>query len=242
MLAKQGVLRDVICESRHFNFEIVDFCKLKGVHLTFVDAYQELVALLSVGKTHSLGVSYGFGLIFKEDLIHRFEAGIWNVHPGILPENRGRHPLSWSVLKNEAYFGVTIHVMDAEIDCGVHLAHAKIDRDLGDTPSTAENKLISVLDDHLFADAVKNYEDGKGTRLEQGIYNPSLAHRYEDVSPDEYSAIFLFNLTKSQAPYGGINISGKIYSECHIIYQTHQAKYSDFDIYKTKDGELVAFK
>lgn len=57
---------------------------------------------------------------------------ILNLHPGILPENRGLDNLKWAI-----YLGipqaVTAHIIDEKIDAGKYLIHSPIDVRLDDT-------------------------------------------------------------------------------------------------------------
>ena len=50
---------------------------------------------------------------------------IINVHPGMLPENRGVDSFKWSVI-NGGTIGVSLHAIDEHIDCGVLLKRIKI--------------------------------------------------------------------------------------------------------------------
>ena len=63
-----------------------------------------------------LGVILG-ARILKRETIERFSKGILNLHPGILPGNRGLDNLKHSLLKNLP-IGVTAHFIDHRIDMG----------------------------------------------------------------------------------------------------------------------------
>ena len=63
-----------------------------------------------------LGVILG-ARILKKEIINAFKIGIINMHPGILPENRGLDNIKWSVVKNLP-IGVTSHFIDPRIDMG----------------------------------------------------------------------------------------------------------------------------
>ena len=42
--------------------------------------------------------------------------GSLNVHPSLLPDNRGPDPLFWTFRRGDAFTGVTIHLMDVGLD------------------------------------------------------------------------------------------------------------------------------
>ncbi|MGE0443855.1 MAG: formyltransferase family protein [Vicinamibacterales bacterium] len=59
----------------------------------------------------------GGARILKRPVIDRFEIGIINLHPGLIPECRGLDALLWSIL-NGIPPGVTAHLIDERVDAG----------------------------------------------------------------------------------------------------------------------------
>lgn len=55
--------------------------------------------------------------ILSKALIERYPKGILNIHPGILPGNRGLDNLKWSIINNLP-IGITAHWIDEKIDMG----------------------------------------------------------------------------------------------------------------------------
>jgi len=55
-----------------------------------------------------------------------------NVHPGALPNGKGRHPINGAVLLGEHYTGATLHYMDEGVDTGaiIHQEKMEITEDL----------------------------------------------------------------------------------------------------------------
>jgi len=64
-----------------------------------------------------LGIILG-ARILKKEIIEKFKIGILNMHPGILPDNRGLDNIKWSILK-DLPIGVTSHLINHEIDKGL---------------------------------------------------------------------------------------------------------------------------
>jgi methionyl-tRNA formyltransferase len=52
--------------------------------------------------------------------------GCVNVHPSLLPDNRGPDPLFWTFQRGDRETGVTIHRMDAHFDSGPILAQERV--------------------------------------------------------------------------------------------------------------------
>ena len=64
-----------------------------------------------------LGIILG-ARILKKDTINAFKIGILNIHPGLIPENRGLDNLKWAIIDNIKQ-GVTTHLIDEYIDKGL---------------------------------------------------------------------------------------------------------------------------
>lgn len=63
-----------------------------------------------------LGIILG-ARILKPIAFEKFKIGVLNMHPGILPENRGLDNIKWAVINNHPQ-GVTTHLIDDKIDRG----------------------------------------------------------------------------------------------------------------------------
>lgn len=64
--------------------------------------------------------------ILSKELIERYPKGILNIHPAILPGNRGLDNVKWSIIK-KLPIGVTAHWIDARIDMGRKVAESYVD-------------------------------------------------------------------------------------------------------------------
>jgi methionyl-tRNA formyltransferase len=87
-----------------------------------------------------LGISLFFGHIFTPTLINAFPRGIVNLHPSLLPYNRGRQPAVWSII-DDTPAGVTLHMIDHGIDTGPVLAQQEVSVHSHDTGSSLYQKL-----------------------------------------------------------------------------------------------------
>ncbi|WP_139488463.1 non-ribosomal peptide synthetase [Brevibacillus dissolubilis] len=70
-------------------------------------------------------VSYAYGYILGSDIVSQFKGRIINLHPSMLPWNKGRDPVFWSVW-DETPKGVTIHLIDESVDTGEILVQESI--------------------------------------------------------------------------------------------------------------------
>ena len=69
-------------------------------------------------KRYDLDVGIVLGArILKENVINAFNVGVLNMHPGLLPKNRGLDTIKWAIL-NDLKQGVSCHLISKEIDKG----------------------------------------------------------------------------------------------------------------------------
>tara|TARA_B100000700_G_C14664911_1_gene678076 strand:+ start:43 stop:750 length:708 start_codon:yes stop_codon:yes gene_type:complete len=110
-----------------------------------------------------LGIILG-ARILREDVINSFPIGILNMHPGLLPENRGLDNTKWAIINNIRQ-GVTTHLIDKYIDRGMLIDRKSIDVKHDDTlidvfmrlQSLELNMMIDYLD-KLYNDEEVNYK------------------------------------------------------------------------------------
>jgi methionyl-tRNA formyltransferase len=85
---------------------------------------------------------FGTGLL-REPLLGRFAGRIINLHLGLSPYYRGAGTNFWPLVNREPeYVGATIHYLDAGIDTGPIIAHARPQIDAADGPHEIGNKTI----------------------------------------------------------------------------------------------------
>ncbi len=66
-----------------------------------------------------------FSLLIPSSALALPRLGCLNVHPGLLPANRGPVPLFWTFREWDEYAGVTIHLMEEKMDSGAILEQEK---------------------------------------------------------------------------------------------------------------------
>ena len=73
-------------------------------------------------------ISYGYKYLITKDIIDIFKGKIINLHISFLPFNRGCYPNLWSHLEGSPS-GVTIHLINEQIDGGEILLQKKVEID-----------------------------------------------------------------------------------------------------------------
>jgi len=81
--------------------------------------------------------------IIKEDAISAARLGWINMHPSLLPYNRGKHPYFWSIVEHTP-FGCSLHFIDRNIDTGDILFQSEIQVLITDTAETLYKKSVDT--------------------------------------------------------------------------------------------------
>ncbi len=102
--------------------------------------------MLDSGNFRYLFVA-SFGIILDQNIISRVERVI-NLHMGLLPQCRGRHPLPAAILNHHTTAGVTAHlIVDEHIDSGPVVCQTSMPIDYQASYNTNEKALRSLLGD-----------------------------------------------------------------------------------------------
>ena len=99
-----------------------------------------------------------FPTIVKKESIRAVKKGFINIHPSLLPYNRGMHPWYWSIV-DQTPSGVSIHFIDEKIDNGSIIAQRQVVHDITDTGETIYKNLVKesiALFIDVFQSIIKN--------------------------------------------------------------------------------------
>ena len=107
-----------------------------------------------------LVVLAGFMRIVHEPLLAAYPGRIINVHPSLLPAFRGLAAWKQALEYGVKLAGVTIHLVDAEIDHGAILAQAAVPVRPDDTPETLHAR-IQEQEHRLYPEVVQAFADGR---------------------------------------------------------------------------------
>ncbi len=113
-----------------------------------------------------VGLVAGFGKVIPELVIRNFELGIINLHPSLLPRYRGPNPISETILNGEGETGVTLFIIDEQIDHGPIIAQKNFTLDGTETVEMLEQRL-GQLGGELFNETIEAYLAGTLTPAPQ---------------------------------------------------------------------------
>lgn len=148
------------------------------------------------------GISLSLGYILKKEFLSCFPLGCINLHPALLPYNRGSYPNVWSIVEGTPS-GVTLHYINEGIDTGDILSQEQVSVDSYDTGETLYRKLENVSVD-LFKKTWPLFRNGK-IECNPQQQNVGTYHRMRDVEDidevfldQEYSAQYLIDLLRAR--------------------------------------------
>jgi methionyl-tRNA formyltransferase len=125
-----------------------------------------------------------------------------NLHPSLLPHNRGKHYNFWSIVEDTP-FGVSLHLVDAGIDTGPVLAQSPIDKSWEDTGASLYHK-AKAEGLVLFKRHARAIADGMIAPIAQDLAAGSfrLARELEPASELQLDALYrcrdLLNLLRAR--------------------------------------------
>lgn len=118
-------------------------------------------------------ISVGFQHIVPPEVLNAPTSGCLNLHPGLLPYNRGANPNVWSIV-DRTRAGVTLHYMDETLDTGDVIAQRRVKKRFEDTGRDLHNRLERAAVG-LFKDAWPHIVEGTATgapqEAEAGTYH-----------------------------------------------------------------------
>jgi len=156
-----------------------------------------------------VGVSVLFDYILKPDFLEIFPKGIINLHPSLLPYNRGQYPNVWSIIEGTPA-GTTLHYIDKGVDTGEIISQKRVSVEPIDTGKTLYCKLETASFE-LFKESWPLFIRGKlKGEIRKGL--KGTYHRTRDVEnvdlidlDKKYTARELIDILRARTfpPYTG---------------------------------------
>ena len=131
--------------------------------------------------------------------------GCLNVHPALLPANRGPVPLFWTFREGHATTGVTIHLIDEGMDSGDILAQESLSVPDGISYDTLELQCIQQ-GKTLLARTVWSLFAGQAIRTPQdktqSSYHPFPCEEDFSISAEDWTARHVYNFVRGVHTWG----------------------------------------
>lgn len=159
--------------------------ELSGVPADRVLVGREFREPAGIDLLRSLDLDYIIGVHFPyivpDEVLEIPRIGVLNLHPALLPYNRGWHTPSWAILDGTP-IGATLHFMDSGLDTGDIVAQTELDIRPEDTAHTLYGRLIQ-LEVELFREAWPLLASGSPPRQSQSSDEGS-SHSRADLASE----------------------------------------------------------
>ena len=142
----------------HSNLAISDEVVMRRVGPGKLNDLAEVELMISLNP--SVVFVFGTGIL-RSSIIAPFDGNILNIHLGLSPYYRGSGTNFWPLVNGEPEFvGATIHYLDAGIDTGPILAHARPIIEMDDGPHDLGNKTIVAAVETIYRAAIAHTSHG----------------------------------------------------------------------------------
>lgn len=139
-----------------FNLPVFQFPTLKD------PSVQQAIANLQA----DVAVVVAYGKIIPQAVLDSIPHGWLNIHPSLLPKYRGSSPIQSAMLAGDTITGVTVMVLDADMDHGPILAQHQVNI-LDDDTAESLNHSLACEGADLLLTVLPDYLAGKVTPVPQ---------------------------------------------------------------------------
>ena len=147
-------------------------------------------------KKYKLDIGIILGArILEKKIIDAFKLGVINMHPGLLPNNRGLDNIKWAILRGIKQ-GVTVHLINEKIDHGKIILQKEVDIYKDDTLLDIFLR-IQNLEQKLMIESLKMLESGKRDFVDLGDEG-----NYFKAVPQDEEKFLLNKFEKYKKKYG----------------------------------------
>lgn len=216
-------------EKRRYGVEIIHSLSIDPAQVIDGSRLREPETIEAIKALQpDLGISILFGYILRAELLHVLPKGCINLHPSLLPYNRGAYPNVWSII-DRTPSGVTLHYIDEGVDTGDIIAQRQVEVEPVDTGKSLYQKLEQTCID-LFQDAWPGFRAGEIAHQSQSS-DAGTSHRVRDTEKvDEidldrsYTARELIDILRARTfpPYHGAYFRDgdrKVYMRLQLYYE-----------------------
>jgi len=130
-----------------------------------------------LNKSYDFFLIASYGKIIPADILNIPHHGSLNIHPSLLPKYRGPSPLETAILNGDEETGVTIMLVDAEMDHGPILAQEKIELKDRYNFANLRDKLATLGTD-LLLKILPDYLDNKLKHEEQDHTQATITKKF----------------------------------------------------------------
>ena len=107
-----------------------------------------------------------YSMIIRDDFLEAVHYGGINIHPSLLPRNRGCNPVQWGIINGDTEGGVSLHQITSGIDEGPIIDQKLVTIEINDDWMTVSDRIIDATDT-LISSNVHSILSGNWTSVPQ---------------------------------------------------------------------------
>lgn len=134
------------------------------IETTNINAPETLARLHDLAPTYAMVI--GWSQICRREFLALPAAGAIGFHPALLPENRGRAVLPWTILQGRRETGATLFWLDEGTDSGDIIAQERVPVAPDETAATLYARMADVLR-RLLEGVIPALAEGRAPRVPQ---------------------------------------------------------------------------
>lgn len=120
-----------------------------------------------------------YGKLLPKEILEVPRKGTLNVHPSLLSKFRGASPIESQILADEKDVGVTIMLMDEEMDHGPIVAQASVTPEAWPLKATLLEEMLGTIGGELLAESIPVWMEGGITPEEQNHAQATFTRKIE---------------------------------------------------------------
>lgn len=186
------------------NSPVSDYAVANNIPLHLYESLNaQAIATLAPLK-FSILVCVAYGKIFPKNFLALFDAGAFNLHPSLLPRFRGASPIAATILAGDAYSGVTVQKIIAQLDAGALCAQEKI-KITAETTAVLLAHQSATLGARLMLNVVRDLLSEKPLKATEqcdadAVYCSKITKMHGKINWD-MSAIHIDRLVRAMTPW-----------------------------------------
>tara|TARA_Y100001970_G_scaffold294294_1_gene449953 strand:+ start:23347 stop:24195 length:849 start_codon:yes stop_codon:yes gene_type:complete len=183
-----------------------NFFDQKKIKLHITNSDTEILKFLNKHNI-DLGISIAYSKIFKKKLLLMFKKSLLNIHPSYLPFRKGPDPIRNGIIKDDKFFGITLHIIEEQIDTGDIISQYKI---LNDNKSNVKmvldklgKKYFSIIISDIKKFIYSSAKIKKQTKLTKNSYSSRLIKK--ELIINNYDTLKIaVNKIRATLPYNNV--------------------------------------
>ncbi len=168
-------LKLVVTTEKETSDPVVKYSKANNIEYISTNKLDQTLSSKLLTLNCPIAVLASFGLIIPQSFLDLFPKGIINIHPSLLPKYRGTTPVQTAILNGDHKTGVSVMLLDRDMDHGPILGQKEepiLDTDTSDTLYTrlftiGSQMLINIISTYLTDELIpepQNHTDATYTK------------------------------------------------------------------------------